>query len=126
MKRRPFFWGLIRGTLATRLAFGRGLDRAEVSDMPTFTVDVLVAAAAFGAAVLFVVAWVLAFRKARRPSTEPPPSPAPSPDPSLEADRDEARRQLAARRGQLVFTRELLQKRTGDMARLPAEPNRIA
>jgi len=126
MKRRPFFWGLILGTLATRLAFGRGLDRAEVSDMPTFTVDVLVAAAALGATVLFVVAWVLAFRKARRRSTEPPPSPAPSPDPSLEADRDKARRQLAARSEQLVFTRELLQKRTEDMDRLAAERTAMA
>jgi signal transduction histidine kinase len=126
MKRRPFFWGLILGTLATRLAFGRGLDRAEVSDMPTFTVGVLVAAAGLGAAVLFVVAWVLAFRKARRRSTEPPPSPAPSPDPSLEADRDEARRQLAARSEQLVFTRELLQKRTEDMDRLAAERTAMA
>jgi len=126
MKRRPFFWGLILGILATRLAIGRRLNLAEVSDMPTFTVDALVAAVALGAAVLFVVAWVLAFRRAPRRSTEPPPSPGPSLDPSLEAHLDEARRQLAARSEQLDFTRELLLKRTDDMDRLAAEGTAMA
>lgn len=126
MKRRPFFWGLILGTLATRLAIGRRLDLAEVSDMTPFTVDALVAAVALGAAVLFVVAWMLAFRRAPRRSTEPPPSPGPSLDPSLGAHLDEARRQLAARSEQLDFTRELLLKRTEDMDRLAAEGTAMA
>lgn len=125
MKRRPFFWGLILGTLATRLAIGR-LDLAEASDMTPFTVDALVAAVALGAAVLFVAAWLLAFRRTPRRSTEPPPSPGPSLDPSLKADLDEARRQLAARSEQLDFTRELLLKRTEDMDRLAAEHTAMA
>ena len=126
MKRRPFFWGLILATLATRLAIGRGLDLSEVSDMTAFTVDALVAAVALGAAVLFVVAWVFAFRRAPRRSTEPLPSPGPSLGPSLEAHLDEARRQLAARLEQLDFTRELLLKRTEDMDRLAAKGTAMA
>ena len=126
MKRRPFFWGLILATLATRLAIGRELDLAEVSDMTAFPVDALVAAVALGAAVLFVVAWVFAFRRAPRRSTEPLPSPGPSLGPSLEAHLDEARRQLSARLEQLDFTRELLLKRTEDMDRLAAEGTAMA
>ena len=87
MNRRSFFWGLILGTLVTRLAIGRRLDLAEVSDMTTFTVDALVAAAALGAAVLFVAAWALAFRRAPRRSTGPPALPGPSLGPSLVASR---------------------------------------
>ena len=126
MKRRPFFWGLILGTLGTRPAIGRRLELAEVSDMTPFTVDALVAAVALGAAVLFVVAWLLAFRRTPRRSTESPPSPGPSLDPSLKADLDEARRQLAARSAQLDFTKELLLKRTEDMDRLAAEQTAMA
>ena len=133
MNRRSFFWGLILGTLVTRLAIGRRLDLAEVSDMTTFTVDALVAAAALGAAVLFVAAWALAFRRAPRRSTGPPALPGPSLGPSLEArlheaetGLDEARRQLAARSEQLAFTRELLLKRTEDIDRLAAERTAVA
>src|SRR5262245_1971191 len=127
MNRRLFFWGLILGTLATRLAIGRRLDLTEVSEMTTFTVvDALVAAAALGAAVLFVAVW--AFRRAPRRSTAPPPPPSPRPalGPSLETRLDEAHRQLAARSEQLVFTRELLLKRTEDMDRLAAERTAVA
>ena len=126
MNRRPFFWGLILGTLATRLAIGRQLDLAEVSDMTTFTVDALVAAVALGAALLFITARALLFRRAPRrsattPAPAPPGPPDPSPGPSLDALLDEARRQLAARSDQLAFTRELLLTRTEDMDRLAAE-----
>ena len=126
MNRWPFFWGLILGTLATRLAIGRRLDLAEVSDMTTFTVDALVAAAALGAAVLFVAVWALASRRAPRRSTAPPARPRPSLGPLLQARLDEARRQLAARSEQLVFTKELLLKRTEDMDRLAAERTAVA
>ena len=126
MNRWLFFWGLILGTLATRLAIGRWLDLAEVSDMTTFTVDALVAAAALAAAVLFVAAWALAVRKAPRRSTRPPARPRPSLGPSLQARLDEARRQLAARSEQLDFTKELLLKRTEDMDRLAAERTALA
>ncbi|HKD39244.1 MAG TPA: hypothetical protein VKB87_03050, partial [Myxococcaceae bacterium] len=126
MNRRPFFWGLILGTLATRLAIGRQLDLAEVSDMTTFTVDALVAAVALGAALLFITARALLFRRAPRrsattPAPAPPGPPDPSPGPSLDALLDEARRQLAVRSDQLAFTRELLLTRTEDMDRLAAE-----
>src|SRR5262245_2949376 len=121
MNRWPFFWGLILGTLATRLVIGRRLDLAEVPDMTTFTVDALIAAVALGAAVLFVTAWVLPFRRAPRRPARPPARPGPSLNPSLVARLDEARRQLAAQSDQLVFTRELLQTRTEEMDRLSAE-----
>ena len=126
MSRWPFFWGLILGTLATRLVIGRRLDLAEVSDMTTFTVDALVAAVALGAAVLFVIAWVLPFKRAPRRSARPPARPGPSLNPSLVARLDEARRQLAAQSDQLVFTRELLQTRTEEMDRLSAERTAVA
>ncbi len=128
MNRRPFFWGLILGTLATRLVIGRLLDLAAVPDVTTFTVDALVAAAGLGVAVLFVAAWALPFKRARRPSAGPParPSPRPSPGPSLEARLDEAHRQLAAQSEQLVFVRELLLTRTVDMDRLTDERTAVA
>ncbi len=128
MNRRPFFWGLILGTLATRLVIGRLLDLAAVPDVTTFTVDALVAAAGLGVAVLFVAAWALPFKRTRRPSAGPParPSPGPSPGPSLEARLDEAHRQLAAQSEQLVFVRELLLTRTVDMDRLTDERTAVA
>ena len=144
MNRWPFFWGLILGTLATRLAIGRLLDLAAVSDMTTFTFDALIAATGLGVAALFMAAWALPFKRARSPSAGPParpspapspgpalapparPSPAPSPGPSLEARLDEAHRQLAAQSEQLVFVRELLLTRTVDMDRLAYERIAVA
>ena len=150
MNRRPFFWGLILGTLATRLVIGRLLDLPAVPDMTTLTVDALVAAAGLGT-VLVVAAWALPRKRARRPSAGPParpspgpspgpslgpparPSPGPSPGPSLEANLpslevrlDETHRLLAARSEQLVFVRELLLTRTVDMDRLSDERTALA
>ena len=141
MNRRPFFWGLILGTLATRLVIGRLFDLPAVPDMTTFAIDALVAAAGLGT-VLVVAAWALPFKRARRPAARAParpsasPSPGPSPEaplpspeaplPSLEARLDEAHRQLAARSEQLVFVRELLLTRTVDMDRLSDERTAVA
>ena len=141
MNRRPFFWGLILGTLATRLVIGRLFDLPAVPDMTTFVIDALVAAAGLGT-VLVVAAWALPFKRARRPAARAParpsasPSPGPSPEaplpspeaplPSLEARLDEAHRQLAARSEQLVFVRELLLTRTVDMDRLSDERTAVA
>jgi signal transduction histidine kinase len=134
VNRRPFFWGLILGTLATRLVIGRLFDLPAVPDMTTFVIDALVAAAGLGT-VLVVAAWALPFKRARRPaaraparpSASPPPGPSPeAPLPSLEARLDEAHRQLAARSEQLVFVRELLLTRTVDMDRLSDERTAVA
>lgn len=141
MNRRPFFWGLILGTLATRLVIGRLFDLPAVPDMTTFAIDALVAAAGLGT-VLVVAAWALPSKRARLPSAgaparpSPSPSPGPSPEaplpspeaplPSLEVRLDEAHRQLAARSEQLVFVRELLLTRTVDMDRLSDERTAVA
>ena len=134
MNRRPFFWGLILGTLATRLVIGRLFDLPAVPDMTTFVIDALVASAGLGT-VLVVAAWALPFKRARRPAARAParpsasPSPGPSPEapvPSPEARLDEAHRQLAARSEQLVFVRELLLTRTVDMDRLSDERTAVA
>jgi hypothetical protein len=117
--RRPFFWGLILGTLATRLAIGRGLILAEVS-------DAVVAAVALGAAVLFVAVWAVPFRRAPRRSATPLALPGPSLAPSLEARLGEARRELAARSDQFVSTMQLLLTRTKGMDGLAPERTAVA